>query len=43
VIAVVGAVVLARRVKRAEYVEDPLVTAAAAEAADDTDAAEVSA
>jgi len=32
VIAVVGAVVLARKVKRADYVEDPLV--AAAEAAD---------
>lgn len=33
VIAVVGAVVLARRVKRADYVEDPLVLAAEAEAA----------
>jgi NADH-quinone oxidoreductase subunit J len=31
VIAVVGAVVLARKVKRAEYVNDPLVLAAAAE------------
>lgn len=32
VIAVVGAVVLARKVKRAELVDDPLVAAAAAEA-----------
>jgi NADH-quinone oxidoreductase subunit J len=32
VIAVVGAVVLARKVKRAEYVNDPLVAAAEAEA-----------
>jgi NADH-quinone oxidoreductase subunit J len=32
VIAFVGAVVLARRVKRADYVEDPLVLAAEAEA-----------
>jgi NADH-quinone oxidoreductase subunit J len=33
VIAVVGAVVLARKVKRAEYVDDPLVAASEADAA----------
>ena len=37
VIAVVGAVVLARKVKRADYVTDPLVVAAEAEAAASVD------
>jgi NADH-quinone oxidoreductase subunit J len=41
VIAVVGAVVLSRKVKRADYVDDPLVAAAAAPATiDDPDGAE---
>jgi NADH-quinone oxidoreductase subunit J len=41
VIAVVGAVVLSRKVKRADYVDDPLVAAAAAPATiDDADGAE---
>jgi NADH-quinone oxidoreductase subunit J len=43
VIAVVGAVVLSRKVKRADYVDDPLVSAAAiavSAPADDADEAE---
>ncbi len=48
-IAVVGAVVLARKVKRSEYVADPLVAAhndalaAAAEPAEDSEPVETSA
>jgi NADH-quinone oxidoreductase subunit J len=39
VIAVVGAVVLARKVKRADLIDDPLVLAAAAEPADEPEPA----
>jgi NADH-quinone oxidoreductase subunit J len=41
VIAIVGAVVLSRKIKRSEYVDDPLQAAAAPEPSEPADAAEV--